>query len=208
MEFYETIKTRRTTREFLDKEVDFETVRRILEAGNAAPTWNHSRNWSYIILRTEEEKEYAFGYAKKVADKFDEDKYLHGYRPYPITLTQKMYGHAMPRQYSMLKNAPAVVIPVFKGGNVKLDFLSKFNPLATIWCVLENIFLAAAAEGLQCSMRIPMEDEHDEVKKKLKVPPTYMIPAFIGIGYADPKEELPEQNKADLEKQIHYGRWK
>lgn len=208
MDFYEAVEKRRTTREFLDKEIDPDVIRRILEAGNAAPTWNHSRNWSYIILRTPEEKEYAFGYAKKAADKFDEDKYLHGYRPYPITLTQKMYAHAMPRQYSMLKEASVVLIPVFKGGNVKLDFLSKFNPLATIWCVLENIFLAAAAEGLQCSMRIPMEDEHDEVKKKLKVPPTYMIPAFIGIGYADPKEELPKQNTADLEKQIHYGRWK
>lgn len=119
-----------------------------------------------------------------------------------------MYGHAMPRQYSMLRDAPYVIIPVFKGTNLKVEFLSKFNPLATAWCVIENIFLAAASEGLGCSMRIPMEEEHDDVKKKLKVPPTYMVPAFIGIGYADPKEELPEQNKADLEKQIHYGWWK
>ena len=106
-----------------------------------------------------------------------------------------MYGHAVPLQSTMLRDAPYVIIPVFKGASVKVEFLSKFNPLATIWCVIENIFLATAAEGLGCSMRIPMEDEHDEVKSKLKVPPTYMIPAFIGIGYADPREELPEQNR-------------
>ena len=70
MEFYEAIRKRRTVREFLDKEVDFEAIKRILEAGNQAPTWNHNRNWSYIVLRTDEEKEYAFAYAKKIASKW------------------------------------------------------------------------------------------------------------------------------------------
>ena len=31
MEFYDVIEKRRTTREFLDKEVDFEAIKRILE---------------------------------------------------------------------------------------------------------------------------------------------------------------------------------
>ena len=56
MELYEAIYKRRTVRKFLEKEVDFDAVKRILEAGNRAPTWNHNRNWSYIVLRTEEEK--------------------------------------------------------------------------------------------------------------------------------------------------------
>lgn len=60
--------------------------------------------------------------------------------------------------------------------------MSKLNPFSTIWCVIENIFLAAAAEGLGCSMRIPLNEEHDIVKAKLKVPPTYMIPVFIGVA--------------------------
>ena len=56
MEFYEVINKRKTTREFLDTEVDFEVIKRILEAGNKAPTWDHNRNWKFIILRTDEEK--------------------------------------------------------------------------------------------------------------------------------------------------------
>ena len=108
MDFYEVINKRHTVREFLDKEVDFEAIKRILDAGNKAPTWNHNRTWSYIILRTDEEKEYAFEYAKKIADKFNAEKYLNAWRPYPTTLAQKMYAYAMPRQYTMLKNAPYV----------------------------------------------------------------------------------------------------
>lgn len=57
-------------------------------------------------------------------------------------------------------------------------------------------------------MRIPLNEEHDIVKAKLKVPPTYMIPVFIGVGYADPNETVLEQNVANFDKQIHFGRWK
>ena len=208
MELYEAIYKRRTVRKFLEKEVDFDAVKRILEAGNRAPTWNHNRNWSYIVLRTEEEKAYAFEDAKKIAEKFDAEKYLNAPRPYPTTLAQKMYAYAMPRQYTMLKDAPYVIIPVFKSKELNGEYVSKLNPFSTIWCVIENIFLAATAEGMACSMRIPLNEEHDIVKAKLKVPPTYMIPAFIGIGYADPNEKELEQNVANLEKQLHFGKWK
>lgn len=208
MELYEAIYKRRTVRKFLEKEVDFDAVKRILEAGNRAPTWNHNRNWSYIVLRTEEEKAYAFEHAKKIAEKFDAEKYLNAPRPYPTMLAQKMYAYAMPRQYTMLKDAPYVIIPVFKSKELNGEYVSKLNPFSTIWCVIENIFLAATAEGMACSMRIPLNEEHDIVKAKLKVPPTYMIPAFIGIGYADPNEKELEQNVANLEKQLHFGKWK
>lgn len=208
MDFYDVIERRRTVREFLDKDVDLATIRKILEAGNKAPTWNHNRTWSFIVLQTDEEKEYAFAEAKAIAEKFDEKRYLNAPRPYPTTLAQKMYGYAMPRQFTMLKQAPYVIIPVFRAKELKTEYVSDLNPFATIWCVIENVFLAAAAEGLGCSMRIPLKDEHDAVKARLKVPPTYRMPVFIGIGWANPDEKLPEQNVANIEKQLHFGCWK
>lgn len=208
MEFYEAVNKRRTTRQFLNREVDFEAIKRILEAGNRAPTWDHNRRWQYIILRTDEEKQLAFCEAKKIAEGFDAERYLNMPRPYPITLGQKMYGYAVPKQYTMLKDAPYVIIPLFRAKALSGETVSAFNPLATLWCVIENIFLAAAAEGLSCSMRIPLDREHDIVKAKLKVPPTYRIPAFIGIGYADPEEPRLEQCYPDLDQQLHFGKWR
>jgi nitroreductase len=96
MEFTEVVNKRRTSRQWLDKDVDFEVIKRILDAGNKAPTWDHHRSWQYIVLRTDEEKEYAFEYAKKIADKFDAERYLNAPRPYQITLGQKMYGLRCP----------------------------------------------------------------------------------------------------------------
>ena len=188
--------------------MDFEIIKRILEAGNKAPTWDHNRNWQYIILRTDEEMEFAFSEAKKIADKFDADRYLNMPRAYQITLGQKMYGYAMPKQFTMLKEAPYVILPLFRAKELNVEYVSKLNPFATIWCVIENIFLAATAEGLACSMRIPLNKEHDIVKAKLKVPPTYMIPVFIGIGYADPDEPVLEQYHPDIDKQLRFGTWK
>ena len=52
-------------------------------------------------------------------------------------------------------------------------------------------------------MRIPLNEEHGIGKAKLKVPPTYKIPVFIGIGCAAPNETVLEQNAADLDKQLH-----
>ena len=57
-------------------------------------------------------------------------------------------------------------------------------------------------------MRIPPNEERGRVKIKLKVPAAYMIPVFIGMGYADPKEPEVEQDIANLEEQVHSGRWK
>lgn len=66
MEFNEVIDRRRTSREWTDREVSFEVIKRIMEAGMKAPSWDHYRNWQFIVLHTKEEKENAFGYAAAV----------------------------------------------------------------------------------------------------------------------------------------------
>ena len=56
-----------------------------------------------------------------------------------------MCGYAMPKQFTMLKNAPYVIIPAFKSKELNSKYISNLNPFATIWCIIENIFLAATA---------------------------------------------------------------
>ena len=67
MDFNEVISQRKTSREWTDEEVDFAAIRRILAAGMKAPSWDHYRNWQFILLREREEKERAFAYARAVA---------------------------------------------------------------------------------------------------------------------------------------------
>mgnify|MGYP000211201885 FL=1 len=103
MEFNEVITQRKTSREWTDKEVDFEAVKRIIEAGMKAPSWDHYRNWQFIILHN-------FSFAKYIANKFDIGRYENR----KLNLAQKMYAYAMPLQYTMLVDCPYVIVPLFK----------------------------------------------------------------------------------------------
>lgn len=109
MEFYEVIDRRKTSREWTDREVDFQVIKRILTAGMKEPSWDHYRNWQFIVLHTREEKENAYAYAKHIADQFD----LSRYDGKKLNLAQKMYAYAMPRQFTMLVDCPYVIVPLF-----------------------------------------------------------------------------------------------
>lgn len=203
MEFNEVIDRRRTSREWTDKEVAFEVIKRIIEAGMKAPSWDHYRNWQFIVLHTKEEKENAFGYAKYIAEKFDKGKYENR----KLNLAQKMYAYAMPKQYTMLVDCPYVIVPLFKCVRLNAEWVSKLNPLTTAWCVAENMMLAVINEGLGYSLRILLNKEHDIVLDKLGVPNGWMTPCFIGIGYPKEDELVLEQYDTKPDKQIHMGVW-
>ena len=50
MEFYEVINTRRSIRQFEDREIPREVLERILDAGLKAPSSNHQRRWELLTL--------------------------------------------------------------------------------------------------------------------------------------------------------------
>ena len=56
MEFYDVINKRKTAREWQKKDVPMEMLERLIDAGLAAPSNNHLREWEFVILRTPEEK--------------------------------------------------------------------------------------------------------------------------------------------------------
>ena len=205
MEFYEAIRMRRTVRSWSDKPISESTLKRILNAGFQAPSHNHLRNWEFIVIKDIEEKERALQGVKAWASIQDENRMVSQ----NACPAQQMFAYAMPRQYTMLKDASYLVIPVFKADSSLFcaKSVAHMNSFASIWCVIENIFLAAAAEGAGCSMRIPWETEGDDVCRLLGIPKGYVMPCYIGIGF--PNEEAPvlPQHTFDIEDKIHFGKW-
>ena len=179
MELYEAIAKRRIVRDFKDADVPLATVEKIIGAGLKAPTHDHLRNWEFVVLHGKEEKERALQY---VASGIGPTLEILKKTLTDGTPQQKMYAVAMPRQYTMLFNAPYVILPFFKAtpGVMKPDSVSSLNPLSSIWCVVENIFLAATAEGLACSMRIPVGSEGPNAARAVGAPDDYMLPCYIG----------------------------
>lgn len=201
MEFYKVIETRVTTRDFTGEPVDMDTVRRILKAGLKAPTHDHLRDWEFIVVTDDNTLEQLL---TKVPG-FTGD--------YPDTQNrspaQAMYAAAMPRQYNMLRQAGCLVLPFFKQNTslYKPETISTLNAFASIWCCIENIFLATAAEGLACSMRIPTGSEPEHIKKVLAHPDNYIMPCYIGIGHPAADAILPVQIEYNINNKIHNNRW-
>lgn len=206
MELYDAIYKRRIVRDFKDKTVPAEVVERIINAGLQAPTHDHLRNWEFVILKDKQDKENALQFVKQGIEPTLEilkQTLVNG------TPQQKMYAIAMPRQYSMLYNASHIILPFFKSnsGVMKPTSVSSLNPISSIWCVIENIFLAATAEGLACSMRIPVGEEGLNAAKAVGAPEDYLLPCYIGLGY--PAEDQPdvEQVQYTAKQKMHYGKW-
>lgn len=206
MELYEAIYNRRIVRDFQDKTVPEEVLERIINAGLQAPTHDHLRNWEFVILQDKKDKEQALQFISNgVKPQLEILKQIlvNG------TPQQKMYAVAMPRQYSMLFNASHIILPFFKSnsGVMHPTSVSSLNPLSSIWCVIENIFLAATAEDLACSMRIPVGDEGINVAKVVGAPDDYLLPCYIGLGYPADDKPFVEQVEYTAKQKMHFGKW-
>lgn len=205
MDFYQVIQNRRTVRKFTDKALPPGALEQILDAGLQAPTHSHMREWEFVVLLERQDRENALRYVEEWAKSQRENKYVS----VPASPGQEMYAYAMPRQYTMLLGCPCVVLPFFKTstGLLRASSLSALNSFASIWCVIENIFLAATAEGLACSMRIPIGEEGEQVAKAVSAPQGYQMPCYIGIGYAADNAVELEQHIYTAKQKTHYGTW-
>lgn len=205
MEFYKAVKNRRIVREFNNQAVPPEILERILDAGLQAPSHNHLRKWEFVVLQKQKDKENALRHVEEWANVQGENKNVS----LSASPAQKMYAYAMPKQYTMLASAPFVVLPFFKAGAglLRPSSVSSLNSFASIWCVIENIFLAATAEGLACSMRIPVGDEGERVAKAVNAPQGYMMPCYIGIGHATNDIPTLEQHTYTSKQKTHFGTW-
>ena len=114
MEFYEVVNKRHMVRKWKSEDISLETLERVITAGSKAPTHDHQRNWEFIILHSQQEKETALQFAKAWSVSREESKAVSAMG----TIPQRMYAYAMPRQYTMLLTAPYVIIPLFHGAGI------------------------------------------------------------------------------------------
>lgn len=207
MDVYKAIHTRRTVRDFKDKKIDSEIVRKIIYAGMQAPSNNHMREWEFIVIN---DKSARLEIVSKVSDSRSEEDAVREIDDWGLTdeYQREMYIDAIPKQYGMLLNAGCVIIPCFRQANLlKPQNLSSLNPFASIWCCIENILIAAVDEGIYGVTRIPSDEEAAYLKKVLNVPGDYEIPCYIALGYPNADVNKIPQHSFKVEGKIHLNKW-
>lgn len=125
-------------------------------------------------------------------------------------MQRDMYMEALPRQFSMLYNAGCLILPFFRARSPLLrpETLSSLNPFASIWCCIENMLIAAAAEGIFGVTRIPMADESKHVKEVIEHPDEYVFPCYIALGYPAGEAGKTTQNQVSVKSKIHINAWR
>ena len=199
MEFYEVIEKRRSIRQFEDKAIPTDMLERILAAGLQAPSSNHHRQWQLVTL----------------TDKAVIRELAKFIKPYPCRITepktpqQEMFKIAYPRQRTMVEEAACVILPYFK---CKYDMKSTTNDYGLMdygaaWALVENILLAATAEGLGSVIHIPVKKEPEQIKAFMNIPDGYILPTLIMLGYSSKDALIPTQVKATVENRVHWNKW-
>lgn len=200
MDFYSVVEQRRTVRDFSEQEVSPVVLRRIIEAGMKAPSHNHLRQWVFILVKDPAKRKELV-----VAEGMKEVTNVQGLRQQfagSDPLATEMYLDAIPKQKKMLLTAPELLAVVYKK---KLAFddcnrLYDLNDFASAWCVIENVLLAMAAEGLFGVTYIPQQN--DRVREVLGVPREYEVPVLLALGYPDGSKPPIKQKEIDVDAHI------
>lgn len=208
MELYEVLEKRRTYRDFSDREVSDEILKRVIGAAFKAPTNDHLRQFEFIVVRGRENiakviapliknmaafKELVF----EVDDSGDKDK-------------MEMFADALPKQQKMLMESGLLILPFFRQKQSPLlepVEQSSLNYFASACCALENMLLAATSEGLGTVFHIPVSDEADEIKKIVGAPEGYEFTCLFTMGYPAENAFLPKQKEINIEDRIHTNVW-
>ena len=208
MDFYEVLEKRRTYRDFSDREVSDEILKRVIGSAFKAPTNDHLRQLEFVVVRGREHIAKVIApLAKNMAafkelvaevdESDDKDK-------------MAMFADALPKQQRMLMQSGLLIIPFFRQLTwplLKPVEQSSLNYFASAWCALENMLLAATAEGLGAVFHIPVSDEAEKIKEIAGAHEGYEFTCLLTMGYPAENAFLPKQKVIDVESRIHTGIW-
>ncbi len=206
MDFYDTVKKRRSVREFQPTPVEQAKLLRVLDAGLRAPSNNHLRQWEFILVKDPEQRRKVaelVSRGKSITSEMELEKALSSWTD---ELQREMYRKAIPVQEKMLVSSPELLIVSYRLRKPlkECGVLYDLNDLASIWMCIENILLAMAAEDLYGVTAVPRETAL--LKKVLGVPDGYEVAAAIPIGY--PEDYSVKQKNVSVEEKLHFNTWK
>ncbi|MBW4982497.1 5,6-dimethylbenzimidazole synthase [Mameliella sp. CS4] len=201
---YDVINARRDVRnEFLPDPVDPAMLRRVLEAAHAAPSVGFMQPWNFILIRDAARRRAvhaAFEAANAEAEAmFEGEKRSH---------------YAALKLEGILK-APlniAVTCDRTRGGKVVLGRThNRDMDLYSTVCAVQNLWLAARAEGLGVGWVSIFRQQ--DLRNLLDLPENVELVAYLCVGHIDEAFAQPElqargwRKRLDLDALIMEDRW-
>ena len=211
MDVYTAINTRRTIRDFDDRPIEMSVIEKIIDAGLKAPSNDHMRKWEFVIVNDKKVRAELLGIIPGILPSTNTKVHtmLDSWGLTDID-QRNMLLDSVPKQYTMLYNAGCLILPFFyhKGALLQPKTLVSLAGLSSIWCCIENMLLASAAEGIFGVTRIPQtEKEQPHIKNVIQLPDDYVLPCYIGLGYPKKDAVINVQKKVSVKDKIHIDKW-
>ncbi|MCS7141428.1 MAG: 5,6-dimethylbenzimidazole synthase [Candidatus Nitrosocaldus sp.] len=180
---YKAIYSRRDVRaHFTSKEIEDDTLLRILDAAHHAPSVGFSQPWNFIIIRDREVK-------ARVKELFMKE----------LERSSSMLEGERRRKYLSLKLEGIMEAPV----NICVTYdPNRFGPfvigrssipetgLYSVCCAIQNLWLAARAEGIGVGW-VSIVD-NDMLRQVLRIPEGIVPVAYLCMGYVTRFEDIPD----------------
>ena len=124
MDFYEVLEKRRTIRDFSDREVSDEVLKKVLNAAFKAPTNDHLRQFEFVVARGRE------NIARLVSPVAENTRTIQrtGLEAAAADMDwdeHAMFVDALPKQRRMLIQSNCLVLPFFRQKDLSLIHISE-----------------------------------------------------------------------------------
>ena len=204
MELTEVIRKRRTVRDFSEKKVAPEIIEKALEAGLKAPSYNHLKEWDFILVKDTNTR-VALTQTEKLID-HPTDELKQSLENYEV-LVKNMYMDAVPKQRKMILSAPELLVVVYKP-KTQISVSKRvydLNCLASVWCCIENILLSFAESDIYGVTFIPQNTS--AIKYVLNIPEELEVAAIIPFGYKAMDAKIYPQKEVKVAERLHIDIW-
>ncbi len=204
MELQEAIRLRRSIRDFSKERVPMNIIRKALEAGLRAPSYNHLKEWDFILVE-DSTKRYQLTQTEAMVEEVNPalKESLKDYED----IAKEMYLDAIPKQKRMLIEAPELLVIVFKPKTKVEDSrrIYDLNCIASVWCCIENILLSLAEDSVFGVTFISKNTEG--VKEILGIPKGLEVAALIPFGYKKEEALIYPQKEVKLKERLHINNY-
>jgi nitroreductase len=189
VDLYEAIEKRRTIRIFKGPATE-DQLRKIILAGTKAPSGRNTQPWEFVIVEDQSLIDKIADLKYKLSLKLAPADDVNGERSKKMATAQK----------ESFRNASVLAVCHRESGG------------ASTWLCIENIILAAVAEGLGSGIVFYAAEEKAKIIEMLGLPENYELTAVLKIGVpgeeGHPREKNPYAPRRPEFSWLHKNRFK
>ena len=199
---YLHLASRRSVRRFRPDEVPRATLRRVLEAAILAPSASNQQPWRFLVVTSPARRRVMADAVRAVIDQ------IAARIPEESQPAFRAYGE----YFTRFEHAPVVIAPLARGLPLLGHLIDEHTPADLRAAVahverhsgvvgtslaLQNLLLAAHAEGLGASaMTGPLLAEA-ALRPALAIPPSWTLVALVPMGFPDEAPTRTERKRLD-----------